>query len=129
MILSRNRLLFLDPHYAWSNGGPVYDFVAESTDGAIKNHMKTFSSVISCLDQELEGTVIRIPLRNKEQARTSEISERETTVEDIQQVLKIFASEFGHNGLLFMRNVESLKILSSGMSVEIEMADRSSLRM
>jgi sacsin len=129
-IVSRDRLLILDPHLEWSeSGGPVYDFVANSGEVAIQNQMAAFQSVIEHLDRHLEGTVIRIPLRTEAQATKSEISDRETTVSEMLEVLQSFASEFGNNGLLFMRNVEKLEIGSAaGMSIGIEMVDGENLR-
>jgi sacsin len=107
----------------------VYDFVADSKDIAMQNHMAAFEAVMERLDQHLEGTVIRIPLRTKAQGTKSEISDRETTVSEILDVFQSFASEFGKNGLLFMRNVEKLEIGSAtGTSIGIEMVDRETLR-
>jgi sacsin len=107
----------------------VYDFVADSKDIAMQNHMAAFEAVMERLDQHLEGTVIRIPLRTKAQGTKSEISDRETTVSEILDVFQSFASDFGKNGLLFMRNVEKLEIGSAtGTSIGIEMVDRETLR-
>ena len=95
----------------------------------MQNHMAVFGTVMERLDQHLEGTVIRIPLRTKAQATKSEISDRETTVSEILDVFQSFASEFGKNGLLFMRNVEKLEIGSAtGTSIGIEMVNRETLR-
>lgn len=128
-IISRERLLILDPHCEWSNGGPVYDFVANSEDVAMKNHMAAFQTVITQLDQQLEGTVIRIPLRTQVQASRSEkISERLTTVSEMMEVLQSFASEFGESGLLFMKNIEKLEIGSDEISIKIETTDSEILR-
>jgi sacsin len=107
----------------------VYDFVADSMDIAMQNHMQAFETVMERIDQHLEGTAIRIPLRTKAQGTKSEISGRETTVSEILDVFQSFASEFGKNGLLFMRNVEKLEIGSAtGTSIGIEMVDRETLR-
>jgi sacsin len=130
VIVSRDRLLFLDPHREWSDGGPVYDFVTNSSDASIKNHMAAFQSVMEHTTQRLEGTVIRIPLRTEEHARKSEISESAITVSQIDQVLQLFASEFGRNGLLFMRNVERLEIGSrTGSSIQIELVGGDTIRL
>ena len=128
-IVSRDSLLILDPHEEWSEGGPVYNLVTEAEDPAIKGQMAAFRAVIKHLHQQLDGTAIRIPLRNKAQADKSDISKRVTTVSEVTEVLRSFASEFGGSGLLFMRSVERLEITSTGMSIVIEMADREALRM
>ena len=127
-IVSRERLLILDPHCEWSAGGPVYDFVKDSGDAAIQNHMAALGMVMNHLDRPLDGTIIRIPLRTKTQADASEISKRETTVSDLMEVLQSFAAEFGENGLLFMRNIEKLEIRSSCMSIKIQIAEPDKVR-
>lgn len=127
-IVSRERLLILDPHCEWSGGGPVYDFVENSENIAIKNQMVAFRAVMNRLDRKLEGTIIRIPLRTQAQAMKSEISNRGTTVSEVSEVLQSFASEFGDCGLLFMRNVEKLELGSAGMSINIQMGDHKTLR-
>ena len=104
------RLLILDLNLEWSAGGPVYDFVANSGETAIRNHMAAFQTVMEHTDRRLESTVIRIPLRTEAQARQSDTSDKTITVSKILEVLRIFTSEFGPNGLLFMRNVEKLEI-------------------
>jgi sacsin len=128
-IVSRERLLILDPHQEWSTGGPVYDFVENFANVAIQNHMEAFQTVMENPEQPLDGTIIRIPLRTEVQARKSEISNRETSVSEVRKVLQTFAMEFGDSGLLFMRNIEKLGIESSaGMSIEIETVDHDKIR-
>ncbi len=128
-IVSRECLLILDPHLEWSElGGPVYDFVDNCEDIAIKNQMAAFQAVMQQFDRKLDGTIIRIPLRTQAQAMRSEISSRGTTVSEVLKVLESFASEFGDSGLLFMRNVEKLELGSAGMSINIQMGDGKTLR-
>ena len=74
------RLLILDLHLEWSAGGPVYDFVANSGETAIRNHMAAFQTVMEHTDRRLESTVIRIPLRTEAQARQSDTSDKTITV-------------------------------------------------
>jgi sacsin len=112
----------------WSPGGNVYDFAKNSDNIKIKNQMAAFQSVMKQLDQKLDGTIIRIPLRTQAQAKKSDISNRETTVSDVVEVLRSFASEFGDSGLLFMRNVEKLELGSAAMSISIQMGDGQTLR-
>jgi sacsin len=128
--VSRERLLILDPHYEWSKtAGPWFDFVENSDDLAIQNHMSAFKAVMEHLERPLDGTVIRIPLRNQARASESEICpKRETTVSELSEVLESFAVEFGETGLLFMRNIEKLEIKYSDKSITIEMSDLDSLR-
>lgn len=84
--------------------------------------------VMSHFDRPLDGTIIRIPLRTKIQAAESEISKRDTTVSDLMEVLQSFASEFGENGLLFMRNIEKLEIRWSSMAIEIQIVEPDKVR-
>jgi sacsin len=128
-IVSRKHLLILDPHEEWSTGGPVYDFVENSSNPAIQNHIEAFQTVLEHPDKPLEGTIIRIPLRTEVQAKKSEISSRKTTVLELRKVLQQFAVEFGDNGLLFLRNIEKIGIESSaGISIEIEIVNREKIR-
>ncbi len=127
--MSRERLLILDPHYEWSDSaGPWFDFVESSGDLAIQNHMSAFKEVMAHLERPLDGTIIRIPLRNQARASISEISNRETTISELSKVLKKFAAEFGETGLLFMRNIEKLEIRAVDVSIGIQLTDIDSLR-
>lgn len=110
-------------------GGPIYNFVQDHEDPAIKNTMAAYQLVVGQFDRALEGTVIRIPLRNPAQALKSDISPRTTTVQEMSEILKTFATDFADHGLLFMRNVEKLELGSSASSIMIEMTDRDALRL
>ncbi|RFU27756.1 hypothetical protein B7463_g8577, partial [Scytalidium lignicola] len=130
-IISRDRLLILDPHSRWSTGGPLYDFVKGATNPAMKNQMAAFRKLIDDPTCALDGTVIRIPLRTSIQAAKSEISKRETTVAELQEVLNTFVTEFGNNGLLFMRNIEKLGIeptVGKALDIEVKGLDGSSIK-
>ncbi|PVH73775.1 hypothetical protein DL98DRAFT_468851 [Cadophora sp. DSE1049] len=116
-IISREQLLILDPHSEWSDGGPVYDFVKDADDPAIKNQMITHSSIMKNLGQPLDGTIIRIPLRHAVQILKSDISPISTTTAEIKEVLRNFCGEFSINGLLFMRNLTKLVVVFAGTSV------------
>ncbi|KAG0646208.1 hypothetical protein D0Z07_8415 [Hyphodiscus hymeniophilus] len=121
-IISCERLLILDPHEEWSTGGPVYDFVEDAEDCSIQNQMVAFQSVMDDRTKPLAGTIIRIPLRTREQASNSEICNNETSVAEIRAVLKSFEADFGDSGLLFMRNVTTITIgPTAEMSSSIEM--------
>ncbi|KAH8668095.1 hypothetical protein BGZ60DRAFT_451451 [Tricladium varicosporioides] len=125
-IVSREFLVIFDPHLEWSGangGGPMYDFVKHASESSTQNHMAAFQAVIENTRQPLDGTVIRIPLRTEAQAAQSKITNRATTVSDISDILRIFSTEFGESGLLFMRNVTRLEILSAstGLSMHMEM--------
>lgn len=80
----------------------------------MKNQMSAFSAVMKELDKPIDGTIIRIPLRTAFQAESSDICPRPTTVSDVEEVMRKFASEFGTSGLLFMKNIESITIEIGG---------------
>lgn len=128
-IVSDKYLYILDPHEEWSEGGPRYDFVKDSSDTELQNHMQAFQTFMASPKLPLDGTIIRIPLRTEDQAKKSGISNRATTVPNVHDVLQKFAVEFGNSGLLFLRNVEKLSIESSdGLSIDVEIVDRESIR-
>jgi sacsin len=107
----------------------VYDFVRDAEDAAIQNHMAAFQSVMESSTQPFDGTIIRIPLRTREQANKSDICTCETTVLEVREVLEKFATEFGNSGLLFMRNIEKVLIDSTaGMSISIEIVNGEHVR-
>jgi len=92
----------------------------------MQNHMAAYKSIMQHTDRPLAGTVIRIPLRNPEQALKSEISGRVATALEVAEVLKSFSSEFGDSGLLFMRNLEKLELGdTSSIAICIEVGGES----
>jgi sacsin len=114
-ILSQDSLLILDPHITWTKhfpnpGGPRYDFVKEAKDGTMRDQMAAFSPITEEFDQPFGGTIIRIPLRTPEQAEKSQICGRRATFSEVAEVMQTFADDFGHTGLLFMKNVSQISI-------------------
>jgi len=86
--------------------------------------MIAFQSAMESQKSHFDGTIIRIPLRTKVQATQSQISNRETTVSEVREVLQKFANEFQEGGLLFMRNIEKVGIEStSGLCINIKLAN------
>lgn len=112
----------------WSGGGPRYDFVKFSDEPVMQNQMKAFGSIMQHIDQPLDGTIIRIPLRTESRAAKSEISSRPTTTSELADVLRTFALEFSDSGLLFLKIVEKLSVELDGESYVIEMMDRDKIR-
>lgn len=127
-IVSGHRVQILDPHHAWSNGGNGYDFVKYSENPQIKAHMAVYQSVFKDLDQYLDrpfpGTIIRIPLRTADQARHSGISDRKISASEMAQVLEAFTESFFTEGLLFMKHVLKIDVVSTTTGViEIEVVN------
>ncbi|QSZ28753.1 hypothetical protein DSL72_003258 [Monilinia vaccinii-corymbosi] len=123
-IVSRDRLLILDPHHVCSSGGEIYDFVANAGEREITNQMSVFQKLLQPLDQPLDGTIIRIPMRTDVQARTSQISDRQITVSEMSTVLERFADEFSNGGLVFMKHVSKISIYSNiAGNIDIEVCN------
>ncbi|EDN92385.1 hypothetical protein SS1G_08248 [Sclerotinia sclerotiorum 1980 UF-70] len=74
--------------------------------------------------QPFPGTIIRLPLRTAEQAKESGISDRKITVQEMAHVLNKFTEDFGKEGLLFMKHVLKLSVISTitGL-IEIEVVN------
>lgn len=112
-VYSRQWLLLLDPHRSWSRdtnepGGPAWDVVREQKSIEIKSHMKTFQSFEIDPSKPLIGTIIRIPLRTRKQARISKISDRHVTVDQILDALTLLGHEIRHGGILFLKNIRRI---------------------
>ncbi|KAL8934279.1 MAG: hypothetical protein Q9216_005988 [Gyalolechia sp. 2 TL-2023] len=109
-ILSRQWLLFLDPHREWSqgDGGPTYDFVECQDSLEMQNNLKPFKSATVDTSHAVDGTVIRIPLRTKAQAARSKIVNREISTEEITEALHELGQEIKAGGMLFLRHVRKV---------------------
>jgi len=77
----------------------------------MRDQMVAFSAITEVFDQSFDGTIIRIPLRTSKQAKTSQICSREASVSEVEKVLQTFADDFGHTGLLFMKNITRISIV------------------
>ncbi|KAL8802700.1 MAG: hypothetical protein Q9182_003658 [Xanthomendoza sp. 2 TL-2023] len=106
-ILSRQWLLFLDPHREWSSdrGGPTYDILNYQDSVELQNHLKTFQRAKIDTSQAVNATIIRIPLRTVAQAERSKIVNRQATVEEITKALYDLGHEIREGGMLFLRHV------------------------
>ncbi|KAL8682795.1 MAG: hypothetical protein Q9186_001217 [Xanthomendoza sp. 1 TL-2023] len=109
-ILSRQWLLFLDPHREWSPdcGGPTYDILSFQGSVELQNHLKTFQQAKIDTSQAVDATVIRIPLRTASQAERSKIVNRQATVEEITKALYDLGQEIREGGMLFLRHVRRI---------------------
>ncbi len=105
----------LDPHEHWSNetekpGGPAWDVIAHGDCIEMQNHLKTFRALDLDMSQELDQTIIRIPLRTESQAAISKIVKRETTTDDIKKALEQFGDEMKEGGLIFLKFIRKITI-------------------
>jgi hypothetical protein len=132
-ILSGKALLFLDPHFSWSKdfsppGGPLYEFPSYAEDESMKNQLDGFSLMNTECARSFEGTIIRIPLRNRSQAARSEISKTTTTTTDVKNALESFANDMGSNGLLFLKSVKRIVLsIDNEQLSEVEVTNTDNL--
>ena len=76
----------------------------------LRNHLKTFDAFALDVSKPLDGTIIRIPLRTKAQARESKIVQKEVTVPDIESALAALGREVREGGLLFLKHVRQMLV-------------------
>ncbi|TGO40070.1 hypothetical protein BHYA_0043g00420 [Botrytis hyacinthi] len=129
-IVSGHRVQILDPHHSWSNGGNGYNFVEHSEDPGLKAHMSVYQSLLENAKQPFPGTIIRLPLRTVEQAKESGISDRNITAHEMAHVLEKFTEDFGTEGLLFMKHVVKISVISkiTGL-IEIEVMNKEAVQL
>lgn len=108
-------------------GGPAWDVVKDDCI-EVQNHMKTFGS-FNDLDfsKGFDQTIIRIPLRTKDQAKMSKIVGRATTVNDIKKAFEEFGDEMKEGGLLFLKSICKMIIrIDNNVVATIEIVDNGS---
>ena len=116
-VYSRSLLLMLDPHKTWSRqfspdapGGPMWDVVEERDCAEIQSHINTFGAFDLDYTRSNDETIIRIPLRTREQAKTSKIFQEEISIKNIKDALEDFGQEIQEGGLLFLKHVRKIVI-------------------
>lgn len=109
------------------SGGPAWDVVKEKCI-EVQNHMKTFGSFNDLdLMKGVDQTIIRIPLRTKNQAKESKIVGRVTTTYDIKKAFEEFGDEIKEGGLLFLKSICKIIIrIDSNVVATIEIVDNGS---
>lgn len=109
------------------SGGPAWDVVKDDCI-EVQNHMKTFGSFNDLdLSKGVDQTIIRIPLRTKNQAKVSKIVERVTTTHDIKKAFEEFGDEMKEGGLLFLKSICKITIrIDSNVMATIEIVDNGS---
>ncbi|KAF7947521.1 hypothetical protein EAE96_008608 [Botrytis aclada] len=129
-IVSGHHVQILDPHNSWSSGGNGYNFVEHSETPSLKAHMTVYQSLLKNPKQPFPGTIIRLPLRTVEQAKKSGISHRKITAQEMAHVLEKFTEDFGKEGLLFMKHVVKISVISSitGL-IEIEVMNKKAVQL
>ena len=107
----------LDPHKTWSRnfsrddpGGPMWDVVEQRDYPEVQNHLRTFGAFGLDFTRLNNETIIRIPLRTQEQARTSKIFQQEVSIQSIKDALEGFGQEIQEGGLLFLKHIRKIVI-------------------
>jgi sacsin len=77
----------------------------------MRDQMAAFSAITEEFDRPFQGTIIRVPLRTPAQAETSQICRRAASFSEVAEVMQTFADDFGHAGLLFMKNISQISIV------------------
>jgi len=77
------------------------------------DQLDAFKLVANPLDREFAGTVIRIPLRTQNQAKTSEISNVAVSPEELLAFFESFQVDVAES-LVFMRNIERVTFSING---------------
>ena len=91
-------------------GGPTWDVVENYDIIELKNHLETFGVFDLDMSQEIDHTIIRIPLRTAAQAVTSEIVKQEVKLDDIKKALEQFGQEMKEGGLLFLKYIRKITL-------------------
>ena len=93
--------------------GLRFDFISNSDTHDITDQLAAFSSVSTIHKEVFPGTIVRIPFRTQEQARSSEISDLAPTPEDILRVFKMFQSDVTES-IVFLKSIERVEFYIDG---------------
>ena len=107
----------LDPHKTWSRnfspddpGGPMWNVVDLCNSAEIQNHLDTFGAFNLGYTHSNHETIIRIPLRTQEQAKTSKIFQQPISIQNVIDALEDFGQEIQEGGLLFLKHIRKIII-------------------
>lgn len=124
-FVSGKYIAFLDPHaqYLPAIGKPPrrhlgnrYNFLKTDFKNRFSDQSEPYLSIEGCdFQKEFEGTLFRIPLRTREAADKSLISNKILTTGDL---IEMFGNFKGNRQMLFLRNVKycSLTLIRSNSS-------------
>lgn len=88
----------------------MWDVVEGRDNAEIQNHLNTVGAFDLDYTRSNDETIIRIPLRTQEQARTSKIFQQKISIQDIEDALEGFGKEIQEGGLLFLKHVRKIII-------------------
>ncbi|MDY7023002.1 MAG: hypothetical protein SWJ54_16905, partial [Cyanobacteriota bacterium] len=115
-FISRNRLIFFDPHGNAIPGtskqepGREWFFFEAGWWEKYPDFMKVYEAGgLSSNTEDFQGTLFRLPLRTEEQAQISEIRKQPFTESNIRELLDEFTAS-GEELLLFLKSVQSIYV-------------------
>lgn len=115
-FVSLDKLILMDAHAKYVRGatsahpGRMYRFTNGGFVESFEDQVSPYR-VMGCKmdDKPFNGTLFRLPLRNKAQANNSEISKQSWDNESIMNQLETFISE-ARDCMLFLRNVSRISV-------------------
>ncbi|KAF8648409.1 hypothetical protein AX16_006307 [Volvariella volvacea WC 439] len=113
-VLSGDRLYITDPHQRFQSphDGGVFLRLGQDLQETYGDHIEAFKAANIDGDQHYVGcTVVRLPLRNPDQAQSSEISNNATSVEDINTLFDTFISDELDITLLFLKHIREVELI------------------
>ncbi|RUS22084.1 hypothetical protein BC937DRAFT_90449 [Endogone sp. FLAS-F59071] len=122
-MVSGNDIIFFDPHrkYLPKLQGPNAqrvagirrNFVNNKLTSQFEDQFQPYKRLFNLFGFEtnkpFEGTLFRLPLRNKLQAKRSDLSSKLYSVQDVQELLRKFKDEAFQGALLFLKHVENIE--------------------
>jgi sacsin len=109
----------LSPHERLDTPGKGIrdDFIAHSAKANISDQLAAFSLVCalvntSLINEAFPGTIVRVPLRTKAQAKKSEIKNLAIKPEDVLKYFEEFQREVSES-LTFLKNIETVSFYSN----------------
>lgn len=88
----------------------MWDVFADRDSAEIQIHINTFGAFDLDYTRSNDETIIRIPLRTREQAKTSKNFQDEISIKNIEDALEDFGQEIEEGGLLFLKHVRKIVI-------------------
>jgi len=106
-FITDRHFVVLDPHKRFFQGGVKCDFVTDRMSTRYPDQLKPFQIDGIDLNMAHEGTLFRYPLRTREDAQISEISNKVYTPTDILAMFSSFYKD-GFYCLMFLKHVEQI---------------------
>ncbi|EAW34557.1 sacsin N-terminal ATP-binding-like domain-containing protein [Lyngbya sp. PCC 8106] len=115
-FISRNRLIFFDPHGNAIPGtskqepGREWHFFAAGWWENYPDFLKVYEAGgLAKNSEDFQGTLFRLPLRTEEQAKESEIRKQAFTESNVKELLEELVA-CGEELLLFLKSVQSIHV-------------------